>query len=513
MAVSATSVEDEIQKRNTDCVYFLASPLTCKKGSECEYRHSELARLNPRDCWYWLAGNCINPACSFRHPPLEGLSESSHPVQPTVTEKMNVPCYFFFNAYCNKGNLCQFLHGPPTITVPPQKSLHSASGLQADHPPDNKASTGSDTGSASVEVPTNFFEGTSKASAAPTNDIVVSERSPSLQPSIPECDEASMGKLLENPPEYTDGGESPEQASDPGEREERWESSPGFDVLVDDGSDQLPYDEERDYPLDGKHHLFPYEYKEMVGYEDQMDKMLYDHSMYGSYDHVDDVYIPDHVHGERMLSTEPRERRRFPSRREIVINDHDDGLDLRDQLRKQRRNGQGPPCRRRDGERSVRHGREIHRRLVSEVGMNVISSLHSESDHSGFNGGVGRRRWSGRLQRSRSRSRQRQRERERERRRQMRRSPRLTSEIANERRPIQADAGFSGPKTLAQIKEEKRAAEAARDGGPKPASNDNGESVVKPLMEDFDGDFDYVDDDLFDDEEDGGLAKRILSEA
>lgn len=38
------------------------------QGIECEYRHSEIARLNPRDCWYWLAGSCLNPSCGFRHP-------------------------------------------------------------------------------------------------------------------------------------------------------------------------------------------------------------------------------------------------------------------------------------------------------------------------------------------------------------------------------------------------------------------------------------------------------------
>ncbi|KAJ6351140.1 hypothetical protein OIU78_007132 [Salix suchowensis] len=62
---NVTSVEDEALKRNTDCVYFLASPLTCKKGSECEYRHSEYARVNPRDCYFWLNGNCLNPKCGF----------------------------------------------------------------------------------------------------------------------------------------------------------------------------------------------------------------------------------------------------------------------------------------------------------------------------------------------------------------------------------------------------------------------------------------------------------------
>ena len=38
------------------------------QGADCEYRHSEIARLNPRDCWYWLSGDCVNPTCAFRHP-------------------------------------------------------------------------------------------------------------------------------------------------------------------------------------------------------------------------------------------------------------------------------------------------------------------------------------------------------------------------------------------------------------------------------------------------------------
>ncbi|KAK1298574.1 Zinc finger CCCH domain-containing protein 32 [Acorus calamus] len=544
MAVSVSSTEDEIQKRNTDCVYFLASRLTCKKGSECEYRHSEVARLNPRDCWYWLAGNCINLACPFRHPPLVGPSESSSdPDQPAVAiQKTNVPCYFFFNTHCIKGDLCPFLHGPPnSVTPAPQKPLHSTSAPPADHPPpENKTSAGSDTGPASIEAPSIFFEGTSKASIVPLNDIVVSERSPSLQPSIPEFNETATGNLLENLPEYMgnqgshpshDQSSAEEQVSDPGEPEERWESSPGFDVLVDDGSDQLACDEEHD-------HLLPYEFEEMVGYEDhQMDAMLYDHAIYNSFDHVDDGYIPDHVHGERILSAEPRERgesfrerRRLLPPRECVIKGHDDGLDLRDQLRQRRRNDLGPhrhhPSRRenhsRERERHFRHGRDTRRRLVSEVGMNMIGS-HSESESS-FNSGVFRRSWSGRLQR-RSRSRSRQRERERERR-QERRPPHIVSEITRERRPVHADGDFSGPKTLAQIKEEKmRAAEATRDGGLSLdlqgskqehgfSGNDNGHHKLdlKPLKEDFDGDFDYDDDESFNDEEGGGFAESVLGE-
>ncbi|CAI8584122.1 unnamed protein product [Vicia faba] len=37
-------------------------------GVECDYRHNEIVRLNPRDCWYWLSVNCLNLTCAFRHP-------------------------------------------------------------------------------------------------------------------------------------------------------------------------------------------------------------------------------------------------------------------------------------------------------------------------------------------------------------------------------------------------------------------------------------------------------------
>ncbi|XP_041014030.1 zinc finger CCCH domain-containing protein 17 [Juglans microcarpa x Juglans regia] len=129
-----TSSQEEALKRNTDCVYFLASPLTCKKGSECEYRHSEFARLNPRDCWYWLNGNCLNPKCSFRHPPLDASLGaqaatsvgSSLPTAQTAaipatnalygSSKQAVPCIFYQKGHCLKGDRCAFSHGPSPTT-------------------------------------------------------------------------------------------------------------------------------------------------------------------------------------------------------------------------------------------------------------------------------------------------------------------------------------------------------------------------------------------------------------
>ncbi|XP_020593567.1 zinc finger CCCH domain-containing protein 19-like [Phalaenopsis equestris] len=138
--------EEEAVKRNTDCVYFLASPLTCKKGSECEYRHSEGARVNPRDCKFWFSGSCLNPKCLFRHPPLDGpvgnSAASSGPIMMTasqVTEstklptmnssaynssRNNVPCYYFQNGGCLKGDKCPFMHGtqPASNSIAKQTS-------------------------------------------------------------------------------------------------------------------------------------------------------------------------------------------------------------------------------------------------------------------------------------------------------------------------------------------------------------------------------------------------------
>ncbi|XP_062220853.1 zinc finger CCCH domain-containing protein 19-like isoform X2 [Phragmites australis] len=142
MELAARPDEDEARRRrSTDCIYFLASPLTCKKGSECEYRHSDAARMNPRDCWYWFSGNCVNPKCSFRHPPLDSLlgapttpraaAQQSAPQVPvpaqahgytpasgTGTAKQGVPCYYFQKGMCAKGDKCAFLHVPQAAGNP-----------------------------------------------------------------------------------------------------------------------------------------------------------------------------------------------------------------------------------------------------------------------------------------------------------------------------------------------------------------------------------------------------------
>ncbi|CAL5020398.1 unnamed protein product [Urochloa decumbens] len=127
--------EEAHRRRSTDCIYFLASPLTCKKGSECEFRHSDAARMNPRDCWYWFNGNCANPKCSFRHPPLDNMlgapTTPRAPQQPapqvsvpaqaghgSIPAKQGVPCYYFQKGMCTKGDRCAFSHGPQSAGNP-----------------------------------------------------------------------------------------------------------------------------------------------------------------------------------------------------------------------------------------------------------------------------------------------------------------------------------------------------------------------------------------------------------
>lgn len=135
---AADDDETRRRRRSTDCIYYLASPLTCKKGSECEYRHSDAARMNPRDCWYWFNGNCTNPKCSFRHPPLDDLlgapanprasqqagsqvpvpAQAPGSIPASSTAKPGVPCYYFQKGMCAKGNMCAFSHVPQVAGNP-----------------------------------------------------------------------------------------------------------------------------------------------------------------------------------------------------------------------------------------------------------------------------------------------------------------------------------------------------------------------------------------------------------
>lgn len=504
-------MEDDLQKSNTDCVYFLASPLTCKKGRECEYRHSESARLNPRDCWYWLSGNCLNPACVFRHPPLDGQPEGSYePVNlhshvSVAAGKTNVPCYFFHNGYCMKGDKCQYLHGSNEI-LSTTKFAKTALTVTDSHPLENKNSTKSETRIESVEAPLNPSQRTSRMPSvefqykdvqleAP-QDII--EHSPSTQNLVSNCEEAAVMLSDTTPsaaadfidcsrrsPVSLDHSSEEEQTDTCVEPEERWESSPGFDVLVDDGLEDSGFEDRAEYlaACDGEprrlhNQLLQYDYKEPVGY-DQMDyppdtDILYEHGIYDSYDHLENDYpsdyipaVPDHLRETMLEPSMFGKRRLLP--RELEVNNRN-CVDLRDHLRKRQRDGyyDGSPGSRKHRSTHVHDNHVFHGRLASEVGKNMIRS-HRDSES-----GSRRSNRSGQKGHSHSKSNRRR----EERRQSLGRLPSLGLDISRGlpmkvRKPMPESITFTGPKTLAQIKEEKR---RAREGG------DDARNVTDPAI-------------------------------
>lgn len=263
-------MDEEAQKRNTDCVYFLASPLTCKKGNECEYRHSESARINPRHCWYWLSGNCLNPHCAFRHPPLEGQPTTSGTESLTTSgssNKSRVPCYYFFQGYCAKGDQCLFMHVPPfggNQAVSNSQKTTKVTGMGAESQPvEKKAPSGADNGT----VKPTSMQSTSAEVQLLTEDKRVAEvGSPqghakkrgqhAPERSLPEAGFSPINMLDASDNELSFFTRSHVHKVQPTDdwldndmESEEWleESSPGFDVLVDDGPEQLGFQEEAEY--------------------------------------------------------------------------------------------------------------------------------------------------------------------------------------------------------------------------------------------------------------------------
>ncbi|KAJ3692931.1 hypothetical protein LUZ60_012026 [Juncus effusus] len=301
-AVSPMTAEEEAMKRNTDCVYFLASPLTCKKGNECEYRHSEAARVNPRDCWYWLNGTCMNPKCAFRHPPLDGLfGAPPTPAVPQVTapskiapSNKSVPCYYFQKGNCLKGDRCPFTHGPASSGSNPPSKVSPSTPL----PPKEQPIISQKTNPNPKFVSNNRIINNNNNNKPVSNvsKPALNFNRPIEPKSIPKAETLVNNKpmLANNNNNYKSNNFSDEERPDyphnqfPVNRgaqvqnreiledsrdgsEFLGESSPGFDVLVDhdeqDSSRFLPPNEENHhqirraynemYPLDHDYEILP----------------------------------------------------------------------------------------------------------------------------------------------------------------------------------------------------------------------------------------------------------------
>ncbi|MCO5583181.1 hypothetical protein L7F22_037089 [Adiantum nelumboides] len=285
----SAAMNEEAQKKNTDCVYFLASPLTCKKGNDCEFRHSESARNNPRDCWYWLSGSCLNANCAFRHPPLEAVPEG----ELAAGGRSRVPCYYFMQGYCAKGDKCSFMHGLPTASVAEVSQKGSKPNVTTLEVPDNQTSANKGNGSATSKASFEFYEVPTEALIQKSNQVVkdvgvhatqrlpegsdssAPARSRPPQSNISDRSKQASGtngrlkqvhssedKFLHQEAQTEeeplcdfqpgdDGlGQDPsgeDQMHEGTESGEMWEES-SFDVLVDDGgTDQLIYADDLDY--------------------------------------------------------------------------------------------------------------------------------------------------------------------------------------------------------------------------------------------------------------------------
>lgn len=367
-AAPVASAEEEAIKKNTDCVYFLASPLTCKKGSECEYRHSDSARLNPRDCWYWLNGNCLNPKCAFRHPPLDALvgpevlnhAETFMPPAhamaaaaqvPYVSNKHGVPCIFFQQGICMKGDRCSFFHAqtslankapqkqgalPTTTEAAPKKTfgvLEKCTQLK-NNPQLNALKSGGIPTAAKPVVKEglllakNSFLADKNTTPSSVND---DERSKYKPTSVPAANGNPVSGTSQMQPGFDDHDDNMHNKDEEISRE----ASPGFDVLVDDevrDSDYYPVEDQ--YGGAGDHERSEYDANPSA-----------DYSMAG----IDqDVYREAHKDYDKLyaweqrgVSSERKPGRSYPDRRQYGNNtnslDHVGESDLRHRLSKPRK--------------------------------------------------------------------------------------------------------------------------------------------------------------------------------
>ncbi|PRQ46440.1 putative transcription factor C3H family [Rosa chinensis] len=481
--------EQDLLNRNTDCVHFMASPPACDKGLECEFRHSKMARLNPKVCWYWLAGECFNPTCAFRHPPLEGHEAAPSETTPSSisANKSNIPCYFYLNGMCNKGDRCSFLHDADG-SASTGKCSNTASACTEALPSENKASTVNETVSAPTVAHQNPLETAAKATVdaifQPKQDLDYREQlQKSASPHVSEYGDEEADEIRSNslllPAEASIHSKSPlftDQSSEEGAddlivQEEWWESSPGFDVLVDGKSEE---DSPEYFPtLDGEHWELNkewHDYDNPDEYDPQHPgaELLHENQIYDSYDCLDTRYLFGNersIHGyaeDRMLdSILSRKRKLMPL--EVAVDDQD-GLDLRNHLRRRRviddysssglsRMHESIQLIGRSQEWPQRHDTGWQRRLASEV---ENRTFESRRENESFNNAGIERRPHRHTQHYRSRKHQERRL----------AKPEVPSSGFS-RRPIPRDKRssiedstvFTGPKSLAQIKEEKMKAE------------------------------------------------------
>ncbi|CAN6457244.1 unnamed protein product [Victoria cruziana] len=510
-------MEDDFLKRNTDCVYFLASPFTCKKGGQCEFRHSERARMNPRDCWFWLEGNCLNPHCAFRHPPLDAWTETSSEYLPALQlpplakiSKSSIPCYFYSSGHCIKGDQCPFLHDQngiqpseklaKTVEGNTDKLARVAESNTAGHQLENKAPiiTSTEPDSSNRPNRSSISAKVLHTSCPQERDIhddgvSNSEHCSSPQACAPEAEVSTIRSSKSLLPEEDDYvslqpdllEDSEGHMMNGTEREEWWESSPGLDVLVDDESEFLGHEEDVKYTLlhdrgiDQFHRLLlQHDYEDAGRFEHHPEVELpRRHVTFDGYEAMESNYYVS----DSMQRTAMRFRVRMPEqlvsygRKRAWQYETERGyrksIDLRDRLKKRRTDygrfghysGDHPHLLHKGGTGKGQRRRHIleqnHERMLSHVAKDRKVQYSNAASRSRDNNGHGRST-SAKSRHVKGPDRER-----------MKRKTNFTvrSEVArgqgqNDNWSIRETNGFDGPKSLSQIKEEKKKARESEEG-------------------------------------------------
>ncbi|CAH9098752.1 unnamed protein product [Cuscuta europaea] len=197
-----------------------------------------------------------------------------------MSKKTRVPCFFYHNGFCSKGEKCVFQHGPGDVLVA-RNSSRVTSGV-TDEPaaaPEKKKKELS-VGIEIVSVPLETHPGFSVEIAAngniktqvdllqTTNDLTVENFCEShvpeteLESSFPAHDSFTAGGL------HSDTAWSSDDEME--EKEEGLEACPCFDVLFnDDRSKELMYDEEEDneYLIQNQYHAIHVDEQYVGGYD------------------------------------------------------------------------------------------------------------------------------------------------------------------------------------------------------------------------------------------------------
>ncbi|URE21852.1 Leucine rich repeat N-terminal domain, partial [Musa troglodytarum] len=361
--------------------------LACLCGSDCEYRHSEGARINPRDCWYWLNGNCLNPKCSFRHPPLDSLFAKPMPTSGSVPppqtapltrapsahslsnniNKQSVPCHYFQWGQCLKGERCPYMHGPQASVALVSQQSAKASKLLPEPPQTSKkdrlqnATMQQNVTELNLDKPKTIVNMQIEMPSATTKLVTKAENAANAELSenkrlsfCPLDDEppaapqnvitTSSGHTLSNPwsHQIQATNEQPENGRDTDEFSREY--SPGFDVLVeDDIKDPDYFHNEDDFRMASAHggqnlepeddydyHHSDYELITKTGRDRSNDRGKYD-----NYEQTCGRHGWEPKTSERFLDKPPSHGRVMLDREAKL--DEMDGSDLRHRLLKQRR--------------------------------------------------------------------------------------------------------------------------------------------------------------------------------